>query len=163
MRGERVGLRWQCGTARHLGLSAFHAMLELRADVFIVEQQCAYADIDGRDLLEGVRHLLCWRDKTLLACARLLPPLTVYDGSTIGRVVVARQARGHGLAHELIRRSINECYRRWPTQDIWLGAQAHLQHFYAAHGFVRCSEDYLEDGIAHLDMRRCVQAPPTRG
>ncbi len=154
MSGDRALLRWQCGFAEEVGLAGVYAALRLRADVFVVEQQCAYADVDGRDLAVGVRHLLAWRDATLVACARLLPPRLAFDAVAIGRVAVAFSARGQGLAHTLMSRAIEQCELAWPGVDIMLGAQAHLQRFYAAHGFVPCSESYLEDGIPHVDMRR---------
>ena len=160
MHGEGTAIRWQCGSAEMIGLTGVYAALRLRAEVFVVEQQCAYADVDGRDLAEGVLHLLAWRDADLLACARLLPPGMTFAAASIGRVVVAPSARGQGLAHALMQRAIDACSTVWPESDILLSAQAHLQDFYAAHGFVACSERYLEDGIPHVDMRRIRPAKP---
>lgn len=157
MSGDRAVLRWQCGSAEEVGLTGVYAALQLRAEVFVVEQQCAYADVDGRDLAVGVRHLLAWRDAALVACARLLPPGLAFDSAAIGRVAVAFSARGQGLAHTLMSRAIEQCELAWSGADIMLGAQAHLQRFYAAHGFVPCSEPYLEDGIPHVDMRHVRQ------
>ena len=144
-----------------IGLTGVYAARRLRAEVFVVEQQCAYADVDGRDLAPGVLHLLAWHDADLLAGARLLPPGVTFEAATIGRVVVAPSARGRGLAHALMQRAIDACSTVWPESDIMLSAQAHLQDFYAAHGFVACSARYLEDGIPHVDMR-CVRSdlPP---
>lgn len=144
-----------------IGLTGVYAALRLRAEVFVVEQQCAYADVDGRDLAPGVLHLLAWHDADLLAGARLLPPGVTFEAATIGRVVVAPSARGRGLAHALMQRAIDACSTVWPESDIMLSAQAHLQDFYAAHGFLACSARYLEDGIPHVDMR-CVRSdlPP---
>lgn len=136
-----------------------YALLRLRVDVFVVEQSCAYPELDGLDHAPGVRHLLGELDGQLLAAARLLPPGLSFDTPAIGRVVIARSARGLGLAHPLMQTAIAHCAQLWPGQDQSLGAQAHLQGFYAGHGFDVCSEPYLEDGIPHIDMRRSAVIP----
>ncbi len=89
-----------------------------------------------------------------LVDARLLPPGVAFDTPAIGRVLVRARARGDGLAHALMREAVERCQARWPGQAISLGTQSHLQRYYAAHGFEVCSDEYLEDGIPHVDMRR---------
>ncbi len=124
-------------------------MLHLRQQIFVLEQTCLYPDIDGRD--PTARHCL-GRDAngTLLAYLRLFAPI---DGqATIGRVVVAKQARGTGLGRELMQVGIAHSRTLYPDDAIWLGAQAHLQGFYGSLGFQPISAIYDEDGIPHIDM-----------
>ena len=149
---------WSCLPFEALDVHRLYAVMRLRVDVFIVEQNCPYADLDGRDAQAGVCHLLGEREGQLQAYARLLPPGLGFDTPAIGRVIVSASARGSGLAHALMREAIARCETLWPDQPITLGAQAHLQSFYAAHGFEVCSEGYLEDGIPHVDMRRAAGA-----
>lgn len=147
-------LAWSCLDFEQLDPHRLYALLRLRVDVFVVEQSCAYPELDGRDSAAGVQHLLGESAGGLLACARLLPPGLTFDTPAIGRVAVAHSARGRGVAHALMAEALRRCALLWPGQAISLGAQAHLHGFYAAHGFEVCSEGYLEDGIPHLDMRR---------
>lgn len=145
---------WSCLPFEALDVHRLYALMRLRVDVFIVEQTCPYPDLDGRDAQAGVWHLLGERCGQLQAYARLLPPGLGFDTPAIGRVIVSASARGSGLAHALMREAIVRCEALWPGQPITLGAQAHLQGFYAAHGFKVCSDGYLEDGIPHVDMQR---------
>lgn len=132
-----------------------YAMLKLRTDVFVVEQACAYPELDGKDTGADVLHLVGVTDaQAVAACARLLPPGAGYDTPSIGRVVVAPAFRGRGLADVLMQRAVAHTARAWPGHAISLGAQAALQGWYAKHGFAATSEVYLEDGIPHIDMVR---------
>jgi ElaA protein len=124
-----------------------YGILRLRVDVFVVEQNCPYPELDGRDAEPGTVHL--WfadGDGTVLSTIRVLE-----NGAdrAIGRVATAVSARGRGLSAELIERGIELCAGR--TIDI--GAQAYLEAWYQRFGFVRSGPDYLEDGILHLPMR----------
>ena len=147
---------FSCLPFEQLDPHRLYALLRLRVEVFVVEQNCPYPELDGRDSAPGVRHLLAESQGRLLACARLLPPGLSFDTAAIGRVAVAPDARGRGLAHTLMQQALRQCAALWPGQAISLGAQAHLQGFYAAHGFEVCSDPYLEDGIPHVDMRRAT-------
>lgn len=139
----------QLRAARPDDMSAreMHDLLRLRMDVFVVEQGCAYPDIDGRDTDPGTLHLWHTRDGMVISTLRVLD-----DGATwtIGRVATARTARGRGLSAELVAEAISRCAGR----DVAIGAQAYLEGWYARFGFVRSGAGYLEDGIAHLPMRR---------
>ena len=120
----------------------------LRLDVFVVEQACPYPDLDGRDLEPGTRHvLLTGDDGALQGYLRLLD-----DGGVarIGRVVLAPAARGRGLADQLVRAALAECAGR----EVVLDAQSPLAGWYACFGFEVSGPEFLEDGIAHLPMRR---------
>jgi ElaA protein len=125
-----------------------YRILALRSDVFVVEQDCAYLDPDGRDLEPEALQLWIERDGNVLATLRLLldDPGTV----RIGRVATARAARGGGLAALLMRRALELAGER----TVVLGAQAYLAEWYARFGFVRDGADYLEDGILHVPMIR---------
>ncbi len=132
---------------RNLDIVTLHEILRLRQDVFVVEQECAYADIDGRDLEPGTVQF--WAGQgSVDATVRLLREA---DGSErIGRVATAAAARGQGLAGRLIEAAIAEA--RSPV--IRIGAQAQLEEWYGRFGFVRSGEDYLEDRIPHVPMTR---------
>lgn len=125
-----------------------HDLLRLRADVFVVEQGCAYPDIDGRDVEPGTRHLWLARDARPVGYLRILAEP---DGSPrIGRVVVSADARGEGLAGRLM----TEALALVGDRPCVLAAQAHLADFYARYGFTATGPEFLEDGIPHLPMRR---------
>ena len=124
-----------------------YGLLRLRVDVFVVEQECPYPEIDGRDTEPGTVHLWFADDGgAVLSCIRVLEN---GEDRAIGRVATAASARGRGLSAELVRRGIELCAGR--TIDI--GAQAYLENWYERFGFRRSGPDYLEDGIPHLPMR----------
>jgi ElaA protein len=127
-----------------------HDALALRAAVFVVEQVCAYQDPDGLDLL--ARHLFARLDGVLVGYARILPPKSRFDVTSIGRVVVAATERKSGLGRRLMQEAIAAIERSGP-EPIALSAQAHLERFYASLGFVP-GERYDEDGIPQVAMRR---------
>lgn len=128
-----------------------YAVLRLRVDVFVVEQACPYPELDGRDTDPGTEHLWMQVGGEVAATIRVLPGEGVWH---IGRVATAQGHRGRGYAAALVAHAID----RIGEHPIELGAQAYLEGWYATLGFVRSGEDYLEDGIAHLPMRR----EPTR-
>ncbi|MDX1625438.1 MAG: GNAT family N-acetyltransferase [Wenzhouxiangellaceae bacterium] len=129
-----------------------YALLALRVEVFVVEQDCPYQDIDGLDF--DARHVSAWRGEIPLAYARLLGPGVRFDEPSIGRVVTAGSARRTGLGRELVRRAIEAADRAWPGRAVRISAQRYLERFYAEFGFETVSEPYLEDGIPHLEMIR---------
>ncbi|WP_115045469.1 GNAT family N-acetyltransferase [Xanthomonas arboricola] len=152
-------LHWQCLRFDQLSTTQLYALLRLRSDVFVVEQQCAYPELDGRDSLPGVLHLLgSTDDGALAAYLRVLPPGVSYPEPSLGRVVIAAAQRGHGFAHTLLQEGLRLVHQHWPDSAVQLGAQAQLQAFYAAHGFTPSSAPYLEDGIPHIDMLRRADA-----
>lgn len=142
---------WRLVAFDELSLEMLYDVLALRADVFVVEQNSAYLDPDGRD--RQSRHLLCLDNGQLCAYQRCLPPGLAYPESSLGRIVVSASARGQGLGEALVMRGIEHNFSRWPDHDIKISAQAHLQEFYGALGFVAEGEIYLEDGIEHRAMR----------
>ncbi|HWD07007.1 MAG TPA: GNAT family N-acetyltransferase [Amycolatopsis sp.] len=127
-----------------------YAILRLRADVFVVEQACAYGDLDGRDLLASTRHL--WFEAPDGAVSAYLRVLADPGGVTrIGRVVTAPVVRGQGLAAALMDAALAGA-----TGEFVLDAQTYAQALYARFGFVAEGEEFLEDGIPHITMRRAV-------
>lgn len=136
-------------TARFADLDArtLYDLLRLRGDVFVVEQECAYPDLDGRDTEPQTRHLWLARGGEPIAYLRILSD----DGlARIGRVAVARAARGEGLAGRLM----DEALALVGAGTCVLDAQAYLVGFYARYGFVVTGPEYLDDGIPHVPMRR---------
>jgi len=148
-----VGWDWRWSAFDELSAREVHDLLRLRADVFVVEQRCPFAEIDGRD--PEALHLLALADgRRLDGCLRLFAPSGANGRARIGRVATAASARGTGLGHALMREALRFVAERFPLATIDLSAQSHLEAFYARHGFQPVSEPYLEDDIPHLDMRR---------
>ncbi|MFJ2492815.1 GNAT family N-acetyltransferase [Pseudomonas iridis] len=145
---------WVCKHHSDLGKEQLYALLKLRSEVFVVEQKCAYPDLDGQDLEGDTYHLMGWEDDQLMAYLRLLDPESQGGDVVIGRVITAPQARGQGVGHEMMEQALKQAEKHWPQVPIYLSAQAHLQGYYGKYGFVVAGEEYLEDGIAHIGMRR---------
>ena len=145
-----MALTWHDARFDELAAGTLYDLLALRSRVFVVEQRCAYDDLDGLDRV--ARHLWASDGTGIAAYLRILPAGTKYAEVSIGRVVVAPAHRGTGLGRELMRRGIAAA----AGAAIRLGAQAHLERFYAELGFQRASEVYDEDGIPHVEMIRRV-------
>ena len=146
-------MRWENVAFAELALERLYELLRLRVDVFVVEQACAYPELDGRDLLPETRHLLGLDEEgRIVAYARILAPGVSYPDASIGRVLVAETARGGGVAHQLMQNAIAVARAHWPDANIQIGAQEYLADFYRRQGFLQMSEVYLEDGIPHMDM-----------
>ncbi len=150
-------MAWRDRAFDELTVHELYAIVALRERVFVVEQSCVYLDADGHD--QTARHLWLEDAGEIRCYARIIPPQTGLDGRglhgppdafRIGRVIVAPSARGTGLGRELMTRAIALC----GAASIKLGAQAHLEKFYASLGFACISPVYLEDGIPHVDMLR---------
>lgn len=146
-----VPLYWVCRPFAALGVDALYALLRLRQQVFVVEQGCAFLDSDGVD--PDCWHLLGWSSgRQLQASLRIVPPGLKYADASIGRIVTAAEVRGHGLGHELVAKGVQRCRQLYPGTRIRISAQAHLARFYARFGFQPVSEEYLEDGVPHVEM-----------
>lgn len=135
-----------------LSREQLYAVLALRVAVFVVEQACAYQDLDGNDPL--AHHLLGHDGGELVAYARVFAPGALHDEPVIGRVVVAASHRGTGLGRALVERAHHELGHRFGARPVRLAAQAHLRQFYGSLGYEVCGPGYDEDGIPHLPMRR---------
>jgi ElaA protein len=127
-----------------------YQLLRLRSEVFVVEQNCVFLDMDNKD--QDCWHLLGWKGHLLAASTRLVPPGIAYDEMSIGRVVSSPQARGEGIGRALMEESIAACYKLFGHNPIRIGAQLYLEKFYTSLGFKTAGEIYLEDGIKHVEM-----------
>jgi ElaA protein len=130
-----------------------YRILALRSDVFVVEQNCAYQDLDGKD----EQSIWVWaEDETgnVHATARLLPAGISYNEISIGRVCTSMESRRTGLGKSLMEECLNQCELIWGKQTITISAQQYLLKFYNELGFFEEGEMYLEDDIPHLKMKR---------
>ncbi|SCC40936.1 GNAT family N-acetyltransferase [Kosakonia oryziphila] len=150
-------IRWQDLHHSELTVAELYAALKLRCEVFVVEQTCPYLDVDGEDLTGENRHILGWKGDQLVAYARILKSDDDLSPVVIGRVIVSAQVRGEKLGYQLMERAVNSCVQHWPQRALYLGAQAHLQSFYAHFGFQPVTDVYDEDGIAHIGMAREIR------
>lgn len=144
-------MTWKTYGFDELSTVELYEILKLRVDVFVVEQNCPYPELDGLDQ-ESV-HLAFREGGEILAYARLVPGGLKYDVPSIGRVIVRPGARGRGLARQLMRRCLDFIFTEWQPEAVQLQGQEYLKEFYQTFGFEPISDVYDEDGIPHLDMR----------
>ncbi len=127
-----------------------YAIMQLRNEVFVVEQNCIYQDADNKDQLSY--HYMGWQNGKLVAYTRLLPPGVAYAEPSIGRVVTSPSARGGGIGRELMKKSVEQIKNIFGNVSIKIGAQLYLLKFYSSLGFQQTSDIYLEDNIEHVEM-----------
>lgn len=144
-------MQFKLSTFEQLSNKELYAIMQLRSEVFVVEQNCAYQDLDGKDI--DTLHLSAWENDEIIAYARILKPGLSYKESAIGRVVVSPKHRGKGYGIELMNKAINVCLNEFNTNVIIISAQKYLEKFYTDLGFVSEGEGYLEDDIPHIKMR----------
>ncbi len=147
-------IQWLSLPFNKLTTNQLFDLLKLRVDVFVVEQNCAYPELDEKDRHPDTQHLMGFVDDKLVACARLLPAGLSYDSVSIGRIATSENYRGNGAGKILVEEAIKHCEQIWPQCTIEISAQEYLIRFYQKFGFEPTSEVYLEDGIPHLDMKR---------
>ena len=135
-----------------LSILELYQILQLRSEVFVVEQNCVYQDIDGKD--EKALHVLAHHESVLVAYARLFAPGDYFENASIGRVIVKPGYRDKKWGHDLMREAIAGVSEHFGATKITISAQLYLQKFYESHGFVPTSEMYLEDDIPHIKMKR---------
>ncbi len=144
-------IRWSNCLLHEFDAKTLLQALRLRQDVFVLEQQCLYPDIDVLD--ESSTHLLGFNaEDELIAYLRIVPPELHYPEPAIGRVVIAQSSRGQGLGRVLITEGVRLTQRLYPASDIRISAQSHLVALYEEAGFESVGEAYLEDGIPHQEM-----------
>ena len=141
---------WRFDRFLELSRHDLYELLRLRSEVFVVEQECVFQDMDGSD--NQAMHLLGRRDGRLLAYARCFQAGVKYAEASIGRIVTSPSARGEKLGHDLLNESVARLCKAWGVQPIRIGAQSRLLAFYEGHGFVATGPHYVEDGIDHLEM-----------
>lgn len=148
-------INWSYKNFNKLLPGELYAILQLRNEVFVVEQNCVFQDADDKD--QPSLHLMGWREHKLVAYTRIVPPGLSYKEPSIGRVVTSPLERGKGTGHELMKVSINKVYELYGICNIKIGAQLYLKKFYESHGFVQTGDIYLEDGIDHIEMTKFTQ------
>jgi ElaA protein len=143
-------MQWSLKTFDELTPRELYAVLQLRNEVFVVEQNCVFQDADDKD--QQSYHLLGnGRDK-LIAYTRIIPAGVFYTESSIGRVVTSPSVRGSGAGKELMQKSIDTVYELFGKTSIKIGAQLYLKKFYESFGFQQVGDGYMEDGIPHIHM-----------
>lgn len=147
-----MNLQWKIKRFEALSVSELYKLLQLRSEVFVVEQNCVYQDIDGKD--EKALHLIGEENGNIVAYARLFKPKDYFDEASIGRVVVKETSRSKKLGHILMREAIQVIETHFDVTEITISAQLYLKHFYESHGFVQISDTYLEDDIPHIRMKK---------
>jgi len=143
-------ITWTCKPFDELSPHELYAILRLRNEVFVVEQNCVFQDADNKD--QASHHLMGRQQEKLVAYTRLVPPGTAYTEPGIGRVVTDITARGSGIGRLLVQQSIAECRKLFGNRTIRIGAQLYLEKFYRSLGFVPTGGMYPEDGIPHIQM-----------
>ncbi len=145
-----MNINWQHKSFDELSPGQLYAIIQLRNEVFVVEQNCVFQDADNKD--QDAYHMMGWIDNNLVAYTRLIPSGIAYRETSIGRVVISPKLRKTGLGRELMDLSIDLLYNIWGKTPIKIGAQLYLKNFYESIGFQQTSEVYMEDGIEHIEM-----------
>ena len=145
-----VSLKFSIKSYTELSKDELYALLQLRAEVFVVEQDCAYQDVDGKD--QEALHVLGYKNEKLVAYTRIFPPGAYFEKASIGRVMVRASERSFKYGYEVMNVSIQAIKDVYQTSAIKISAQTYLLSFYNKLGFVAEGEEYLEDGIPHMAM-----------
>ena len=133
-----------------LNTTELYEILQLRSEVFVVEQDCVYQDIDFKD--QKALHIIGYKNNKIVAYTRVFKPGDYFKNASIGRVIIASSARKYGLGHDLIKTSITAIKKYFNDDKITISAQKYLKKFYESHHFIQIGEEYLEDGIPHIEM-----------
>ena len=141
---------WEIKAFGDLNLKEFHDLIALRISVFVIEQNCPYQEVDGKD--QHSIHVIGKKDGEIVATARIVAPGLSYSEPSIGRVLTISTARGTGLGHELMEETMKAAKNHFGNVPIRMSAQEHLINFYQVHGFEPVSDVYLEDNIPHIEM-----------
>ncbi len=139
-----------------LGLQELYDLLKLRQDVFIIEQQSIYADLDERDQVS--KHVLLKEGSQLIGIARIVPKGETYDAVSVGRIATAASHRGQGLGKKIIEAALDYCDLEIKTKTVKISAQLHLEAYYQSFGFETISAPYDDGGVLHIDMKRVINA-----
>lgn len=135
---------------KELTKKELYNLLQLRSEVFVVEQDCVYQDIDGKD--EKALHVLGFKNEKIIAYTRIFKPGDYFEYASIGRVVVAKKERAFKYGYDIMKASVEAIENHFKEQKIKISAQAHLKSFYNNCGFKEIGEAYLEDDIPHIAM-----------
>ena len=145
-------INWRFVAFDKLMMPELYDLLQLRSEVFVVEQACVFQDMDGAD--QAAMHLLGTLAGQLVAYARCFSAGAKFAEASIGRVATRDKVRGSGAGHVLMQQALACLQQHWGPQAIRIGAQARLEHFYRQHGFEKTGAPYIEDGIPHIEMLR---------
>ncbi len=145
-------IQWKIKSFEDLSVNELYDFLRVRSEIFVVEQNCVYLDLDGKDKV--AMHLLGEYEGKIVAYSRLFKPGIFFENASIGRVVVDANYRNRKWGHDLMREAISGIKKHFGESKITIGAQLYLKKFYESHGFVQTSEMYLEDDIPHIEMKR---------
>ncbi|MEJ2583591.1 MAG: GNAT family N-acetyltransferase [Robiginitalea sp.] len=137
-------------TFQELDIEELYKLLQLRSDIFVVEQDCVFLDPDDKD--QSALHVLGWKGRELVAYARIFGPGEYFEQASIGRVAVKKSFRGRGYGVQIMQESIKAVKGHFGTTDIALSAQKYLEQFYRDLGFSTEGKEYMEDGIPHVRM-----------
>lgn len=143
-------IEWICKPFRDLTLVELYAIMQLRIEVFIVEQNCIFQDADDKD--QQSYHMMAWINQKLIGYTRLIPPGVSYTEASIGRVATFPKMRKAGIGRKIMEKSIDMIYSLWNKQPVRIGAQLYLKKFYESFGFQQSSDIYIEDNIEHIQM-----------
>jgi len=143
-------LSWKRLNLSDFSIQELYDVLQLRSAVFVVEQDCVYQDIDGKD--HKALHILGYKDGELVAYTRCFKANDYFEEASFGRVVVKESARKYGYGHDLIKETLLAMKEEYGETTIRISAQTYLLKFYQSHGFILDGEEYLEDGIPHVNM-----------
>lgn len=135
-------------------IAELYEILRLRTEIFVVEQDCVYQDLDNKD--QKALHVIGSKDGRIIAYTRLFNAGEYFDNSSLGRVIVASDQRKFSYGHELIKESLKAIKEHYNTENVTISAQLYLKKFYEKHGFVQTGVTYLEDGIPHIKMIRTM-------
>ncbi len=147
-------IKWNIKSFEDLSVKELYDILKLRSEIFVVEQNCVYLDLDGKDKL--ALHLFGEYEGKIVAYSRLFKSGITFDNASIGRVVVDANYRDRKWGNELMQEAISGIQAHFGESKITIGAQLYLKKFYESQGFVQTSEMYLEDDIPHIEMKKDI-------
>lgn len=147
-----MSLEFQIKPYDQLSVPELYQILRLRSEIFVVEQDCVYQDIDNKD--QKALHVLGTFNTEIVVYARIFKGGDYFENSSIGRVVIAKDFRDRKWGHQLMREAIAGINNQFGESQITISAQLYLKQFYESHGFVQTGDRYLEDGIPHIEMKR---------
>ncbi len=143
-------MKWSCKAFKELSLDEFHDIIQLREIVFVVEQDCPYLDVDGKD--KDALHVFGKYEGNIVATTRILKPGISYDEVAIGRVVTSPTVRGMGMGKQLMEESMKFVQLHFGKVPVRISAQTYLLKYYKSFGFIETGQEYLEDNIPHFEM-----------
>lgn len=143
-------MQWFLKKFDELSLNEFYYILKLRVDIFVVEQNCPYPELDNKDQI--AHHLYCKDKNEVIAYTRIFKPADYYKEAAFGRVAVHQDFRKREIGKQLIKKTIAETYKLFGNTSIKIGGQTYLKGFYESFGFKQIGDEYLEDGIPHIYM-----------